>query len=201
MKLPPLQFNVKCLVLVGITSIMYYICMIGFKLTKKKTLNKRVFIATSILATYFIGFFLIRMYYKLYSCKTSNKTSAAILWALLGLVVPVAAFLVSMIKPNPSSANWRLQQLTRLFQWFYMVLILGILFYILMARFDIAYGCEFQMKPTIVSAPTAFLKGETYRQGFGKHMKSFAIWSAILYGAVFGITLPVTLLKNFSPNK
>ena len=176
--------------------------MIGLDFTGlhflKKSPIRNIFTATSVLATYLLGIALITIYYRLYRCKSADKTRAVVVWSLLGLLIPISAYLVTMIKPNPSPSNWRRQQLTRLFQWFYMVLILGITFYVLMARFDLAFDCEFQMQPTIVSAPTAFLKGEAYRRGFGKHMRSFAIWSAILYGGILGITLPVTLLKNFS---
>lgn len=190
MRMPPLQFNQKCLILVAITSALYYGCALWLQQTGILLTGVVCALVWSLFAI------LIKLYHPVYKCRASPNALTVLAWSSLSLVIPAAAYVTLWLQPK--NQGWRLLQLARLFRWFYMVLILGILFYVLMAQFDVMHHCRFQMQPTILSFPTAIFKGQKYRQSMGEHLRSFAIWSCILYSVLVAVTLPVALLKKFS---
>ena len=180
--MPPLNFNAKCLVLVAIVVVWYYGCV--------SIQNWDKFIAPAMIVSYVLSIAMSILYFYLYQCKISIYIPV---YALLGAAIPLVAQAVSKIKTK----TWRGKQAKRALRWFYMPLILGLVFYVAMARFDLSSMCEWKMKPTLISAPTAFMKGSEYRSGFGEHMRSIAIWSAIVYSSILGVSLPVVLAKRF----
>ena len=167
---------------------MYILSSVGYNIVDEE--HEKTYTLLSSICSLLLSTAVIILYFYLYECKISIYIP---LYAILGGLIPLVARGVSRIRAR----TWRGRQAKDALRWFYMPLILGVAFYVAMARFDISSMCRWKMRPTIVSAPTAFLKGSEYREGFGSHMKSFAAWSALSYGVVLGVSLPVVLLKKF----
>ena len=76
-------------------------------------------------------------------------------------------------------------------------MLLGLVVYVLMNRFDAFLNCEWKMRPTAVSFLTAPFKDSSYKRTFDElpegHLKGYIFWSVVIYLFVFGGSYGISL--------
>ena len=185
----PTQVNIKCLVLTIAAYGFYVICTLMNSDWKAALSVSISSIPLSLLAVY--------LYQRLYNCKKKYSPKAWLAsssYSLLIATIPSMALVMRQaVKVIPKS-KWRKKQVTNTTRFLTVPFIYGLVLYILMNRFDKLVDCEFKMKPTAVSAPTAIFKTKGYRKHLEEpyHLRRFLFWSILIYVLVFGISYGIS---------
>ena len=195
----PTYFNLKCIILTISSFIIYILQCILYDMYDKTI---RIPIILSIVTT-IASIVSIMWYHGAYRCKR-NSIIGKIIFVVISSSISFIAYGMSILTNKTDKENFRKYQVINLTRLLYIPIIIGIFLYVLMDRYDNYYKCQFKLKPTAISFPTAFLKSPNYRKQIYKnsyHIIRFSIWSSVIYISFLIGTLPFAVAINFQTKK
>ena len=186
----PTQVNIKCLILTIAAYIFYVLCTLMNQDWKAALSVSISSIPLSLLAVY--------LYQRWYNCKKKKYSPESWLasssYSLVIATIPSMAWVMRESVNSIPKTKWRKKQVTNTTRFLTVPFIYGLVLYILMNRFDKLADCEYKMKPTAVSAPTAVFKTKGYRKHLEEpyHLRRFLFWSILIYVLVFSISYGIS---------
>ncbi len=192
----PTHANTKCMVAVALCGSIY---LGSIPLSRQKQADVWIPVVSAVLLV--IGLLTASWYRLTYRCKNTH----------MGKVIPAVLLSAVLLASTPLLASFADKHLDRedvdhskarqrfevLSKWLYIPMLLGLVVYVSMNRFDAFLDCEWKMRPTAVSYPTALLKDDSYNQTFATlpegHLKGYIFWSIVIYLLVFGGSYGISL--------
>ena len=191
----PSHVNWKCVIL---TLVGYAIYIVSTVIIPKFGL-RGTSVASAITAV--LSIMLAILYHSiLYRCKTplSHAWIGVLLFGVMMALIPFLAYGMELaVKKFPRQTSWRKYQMMQATRYVLVPLLLGIILYVLLNRYDWTYDCLVKMEPTAISAPSAFMKSPEYRAKLKDHLPQFIFWSSIFYMIIIGGSITVAGLVRF----